>query len=256
CQLFFRLADFCMSALLLHLEDTPSRRGTLIVRQRQAWKKFIRPIVKDGSFRLRYRMNHGDFKNLYAMLRTRIENEENGGLGRNGTVAGEWALAGTLRWLAGGSIYEVMDGPHIARSTAYAKVQLTLKAILDCNRLRVKFPKKKEDIEKAALGFRNRSSQDVIRACVSAADGLCVWRRKPTKKEHPAPERFHSGHKKGMNMQAICNSDFVFTAVSCNTPCSTNEAWVSAHFDEAIAALPDPYYVLGDAAYGPSEKCW
>lgn len=54
----------------------------------------------------------------------------------------------------------------------------------------------------------------------------------------------------------MCNSDFVFTAVSCNTPGSTNDrqAWVSAHFDEAIAALPDPYYVLGDAAYGPSEK--
>lgn len=192
-----------MSTLLLHLEDAPSRRGELIVRQRQAWKKFIRPIVKDGSFRLRYRMNHGDFKNLYAMLRTRLEKEEDGGLGRNGTVAGEWALAGTLRWLAGGSIYEVMDGPHIARSTAYAKVRLTLEAILDCNRLRVKFPKKKEDLEKAASGFRNRSSQDVIRACVSAADGLCVRRRKPTKKEHPAPERFYSGHKKtvGMNMQ-------------------------------------------------------
>ena len=171
------------------------------MRQRQAWK-FIRPIAKGGSFRLRYSMRHGDLKNLYAMLRTRLEKEE-GRLGRNGTVCGEWALAGTLRWLAGGSINEVMDGPHIARTTAYAKVRLTLEALLDCNRPRVKFPSKTGELEKATLGFRNRSSQDVIRTCVSAADGLCVRRLKPTKNEHAAPERICSGHKKpvGMNMQ-------------------------------------------------------
>ncbi|CAN0528654.1 unnamed protein product, partial [Scytosiphon promiscuus] len=100
----------------------PRRRQGLIPRQRQAWKKFIRPIVKDGSFRLRYRMTYRDFKDLYAMLRKRLEKDEARGLGRNGTVAGEWALAGTLRYLAGGSFYEVMDGARIARSTSYANV--------------------------------------------------------------------------------------------------------------------------------------
>ena len=40
-------------------------------------------------------------------------------VGRNVTVAGEWTLAGALRWLAGGDIYEVIDGPRIIRSTVY-----------------------------------------------------------------------------------------------------------------------------------------
>ena len=69
-------------------------------------------IVEDGSFRLRYRMSYRDFKDLYTMLRKRLEKHDGSGVGRNGSVAEEWTLAGTLRYLAGGSIYEVMDGAN------------------------------------------------------------------------------------------------------------------------------------------------
>ena len=56
--------------------------------------------------------------------------------------------------------------------------------------------------------------------------------------------------------QAMCTSDFVFTAVACNTLGNTNyrQVWVSARFDKAVAALPDPCYALGDAAHGPSDN--
>ena len=72
-------------------------RPGLIPRESQAWKKFLRPKQKDGSFRLRYRMSYRDFKDVYTMLRKRPEKHEGSGVGRNGTLAGEWALAGTLR---------------------------------------------------------------------------------------------------------------------------------------------------------------
>ena len=65
------------------------RRRGLIPRERQAWKKFIRPIMKDGSYRLRYRMSYRDFKDLYTMLRKRLEKHDGSGVGRNGTVAAE-----------------------------------------------------------------------------------------------------------------------------------------------------------------------
>ena len=56
--------------------------------------------------------------------------------------------------------------------------------------------------------------------------------------------------------QAMCDARCVFTAVSCIAPGSTNDrqAWTLAGFDDAIAALPDQYFVVGDAAYGASEK--
>ncbi|CAN0412902.1 unnamed protein product, partial [Scytosiphon promiscuus] len=160
-------------------------------------------IIADGSFRLRYRMRQREFNKLYGMLRSRLEREEVKARGRNGVIAGEWALAGTLRWLAGASIYEVMDGPRIAKSTAYDMVSRTLDAINECKQLKIRFPEADDELRKVAVGFRLRSSQDVIRHCVGAADGLLVRRRKPSIKEHPAPDRFFSGHKKavGMNLQ-------------------------------------------------------
>lgn len=189
----------CMSAALLL-----QRRGAT-KRRRRDWKQFIRPILRDGSFRRRYRMSYRDFRDLYGMLRSRLEKDVGQGRGRNGIVTGEWALAGTLRWLAGGTIQEVMDGPRMARSTAYACIQSTLDAIVDCKRLRVRFPRTEEELDKAAAGFRGRSSQDVINNCVSAAGGLLVRRRKPTSREHVAPERFCSGHGNavGKNMQVL-----------------------------------------------------
>ena len=96
----------CCTFFIVHAstgEAMPMRRRGLIPRERQEWKKLIRPIVEDGAFRLRYRMSYRDFKDLYTMLRKRLEKHEGSGAGRNGTVAGEWALAGTLRYLAGGS---------------------------------------------------------------------------------------------------------------------------------------------------------
>ena len=54
----------------------------------------------------------------------------------------------------------------------------------------------------------------------------------------------------------MCDARYVFTAVSCIAPGSTKDrqAWTLAGFDEAIAALPNPYFVVGDAACGASEK--
>ena len=96
-----------------------------------------------------------------------------------------------------------MDGAHIARSTSYSNIQLGLGAILGCKTLRIKFPQTPQELKEAALGFRCHSSQDVIRNCVSAGDGLFVRRRKPTKQDYAASERFYSCHKKavGMNTQ-------------------------------------------------------
>ncbi|CAN0513277.1 unnamed protein product, partial [Discosporangium mesarthrocarpum] len=59
---------------------------------------------------------------------------------RNGIVAGEWVLASTLPWLSGGSYFEMMDGPTIAKSTAYSVFQRTLQAIYSCPDLAIIWP--------------------------------------------------------------------------------------------------------------------
>lgn len=155
---------------------------------------------------MRYRTPRKEFNKLYSILPKRLENDELRGSGRSGTIAGEWSLAGTLRWLAGGSIYEAMDGPHMARSTAYAHVSATMDAILDCKRLRIRFPTTPEELADAALGFEKRTTGGIMRSCVAAVDGFLIRRLKPTKHEHSAPDRYFSGHKMAVGTNFQVNS--------------------------------------------------
>ncbi|CAN0273187.1 unnamed protein product, partial [Pylaiella littoralis] len=239
------------------------RRGACVERSRQEWKDVIRPLVEDGSFKTRFRMQPREFRKLYKMLRGRLQYNSVRGKGHNGTVAGEWALAGTLQWLAGHGVSAAADGPNMANSTAYAKIKDGIDAINSCGRLRIKWPRTDEELRENSSGFRARSSQldPVLKHCVGALDGVLIRRTKPSIKEHPCPDRFFSGHKMtvGMNYQVcfvICDARYTVIAACCNTPGSTNDrlAYREANFDTLVESLPGKYYVLGDAAYGATNK--
>lgn len=58
----------------------------------QGWREFIRPIVKCGTFRMRYLMRYSEVRQLYGMLRMRPEGNELRWKHKNGTDAGEWAF--------------------------------------------------------------------------------------------------------------------------------------------------------------------
>ncbi|CAN0177197.1 unnamed protein product, partial [Pylaiella littoralis] len=217
------------------------RRGACVERSRQEWKDVIRPLVEDGSFKTRFRMQPGEFRKLCKMLRGRLQYNSVRGKGHNGTVAGEWALA-------------------MASSTAYAKIKDGIDAINICGRLRIKWPRTDEELRESSSGFRARSSQldPVLKHCVGALDGVLIRRTKPSIKEHPCPDRFFSGHKMtvGMNYQVICDARYTVIAACCNTPGSTNDrlAYREANFDTLVESLQGKYYVLGDAAYGRGDQ--
>ena len=54
----------------------------------------------------------------------------------------------------------------------------------------------------------------------------------------------------------MCDANYKIVTCCLNTPRRTNDrqAWVSARFNGLVASIPGPYYVVGDAAYTPSEK--
>ncbi|CAN0500229.1 unnamed protein product, partial [Scytosiphon promiscuus] len=56
--------------------------------------------------------------------------------------------------------------------------------------------------------------------------------------------------------QAICDARYKIIAACLNTPGSTNDrqAWASAKFDKLVGPLPEPFFVVGDAAYGASDQ--
>ncbi|CAN0438469.1 unnamed protein product, partial [Scytosiphon promiscuus] len=130
-------------------------------------------------------------------------------------------------------------------------------AVNACAELDCRWPEG-EDVASAAESFKKRSSNDVIRKCVGAMDGLFIRRVRPKATETSEPNSFFSGHKKGfgMNFQAICDAQYRIIAWTMNCPGSQNDrtAYKFSGFEELLKALPPGHYILGDAAYPPSDR--
>lgn len=113
------------------------RRGNLVRRERRSWHTYVKPMLEDGTFRQRFRMSYGDFMSLVDILRPKLQRDEKMGSLRNGCIPVEFQVAMALRFMAGGSVFEVMDAHGVAKSTAYATVRRVTDAIkqarvLDC----------------------------------------------------------------------------------------------------------------------------
>ncbi|CAN0062420.1 unnamed protein product [Discosporangium mesarthrocarpum] len=145
----------------------------------------------------------------------------------------------------------MMDGPTIAKSTAYSVFQRTLQAIYSCPDLAIIWPDD-DGLDNVAAGFRACSRQGITDRYVGAVDGLFIRMHKPRVKEHPASARFCSGHKKGFVPSLQVTSKL--GCMSC--PGSTNErtAWDMSNVKSKVEMLPDGYQTIGDAAYPPSDR--
>ncbi|CAM9347827.1 unnamed protein product, partial [Discosporangium mesarthrocarpum] len=121
-----------------------------------------------------------------------------------------------------------MDSATIASSTAYSVLHRTLEGINSCPDLAIVWPDD-DRLDHVAAGFKGRSWQGIMGRCVRAIDGLFFRIHKPRVKEHPPPARLYSRHKKGfgLNLQAICDARYIFTAGFLSYPGSTNDttAW-------------------------------
>ncbi|CAN0409681.1 unnamed protein product, partial [Discosporangium mesarthrocarpum] len=152
-----RLALACMGLCFLQarvLAAAPKKkpRHRLVHRQRVSWIEHIRPKLKDHTFQRRFKMDYPSFKFLYGLLRPKLNrNVEMANL-HNRVVAGEWALASILRWLSGGSYFEMMDGLTIACSTAYSVLHRKLEGINSCPDLAIIWPDV-DSLDHNAAGF-------------------------------------------------------------------------------------------------------
>ena len=167
-------------------EEPPRKRGKLVRRQRRAWDDFVRPMLADKTFRRRYRLSHDDFNVLVGLLRPKLErNSHMGGL-RNGAIPVEFQLAVALRFLAGGSIYELMDGHCVSKAAAYAVFHRVIDALNECRALDVVWPEG-EELEHQAKLFQIRSTNDAILKAIGAMDGLFLRVVKPSVFYHRHP---------------------------------------------------------------------
>ncbi|CAN0060380.1 unnamed protein product [Discosporangium mesarthrocarpum] len=141
-------------------------------------------MMEDQTFQRLFRMGFPSFNFIYGLLGPNLNLDVEMANLRNRVVAGEWALALTLRWLNGGTYFEMMDDPIIAKSKANSVLQRTLEAIYSCPDLGIVWPDDGR-LDHVAAGFRDRSRQGIMDRCVGAVDGLFIRTHKLPVKEHP-----------------------------------------------------------------------
>ncbi|CAB1107655.1 unnamed protein product [Ectocarpus sp. CCAP 1310/34] len=252
-----QLLELLMIMVLMDEGDPPQTRDKFVRRERRSWYTYAKPMVQDGTFRLRFRMDYTEFALLADMLRPKLERNERMGALRNGVIPVEFQLAMALRFLAGGSVFEVMDGNVIARSTAYAIVHRVIDAINQTRELDCVWPEGEDALDQCGM-YRRRSTNGVIRMCVGAMDGLFVRMTQPSLRRHVNPRSFYSGHKKGfgMNFQGVCNARYEIIAWTMNCPGSCNDRTAFKHsvFGTVLKTLPPGAYIVGDAAYPASDQ--
>jgi len=167
-------------------------------------------------------------------------------------------LSCTIRWLAGGSYLDIAMAHHLAVSTAYLYINETINDLDSI--LHLEFPYgNREHLKSISDGFtRGRSP---ISKCCGALDGLAIKIRKPSVGEVDNALSYYN--RKGffsLNCQAVCDSSYRFTFVSCVAAGSTHDS-TAFELSSLARFLRSPrsvelydYWIACDDAYAGGER--
>ena len=228
----------------------------------------IRQQLSDYHFRRAYRMTYEQFKDLVSLLSPILEQRRSSTDTRrkviNGVISDDLRVSICLRFLAGGSVYDIALVHGVAPQTVYSIVGQVLEAIMNCPALQISFPTDHEEQARIAEGFRAVSTAS-FDCCVGAIDGILIWIEKPSESSceswnHLQSGAFFCGRKSkfGFNMQAIADAKGRFIAVWIITPASASDyiSFTTSPLHRMLSRpgfLKEGYALFGDNAYVSNE---
>ena len=132
-------------------------------------------------------------------------------------------VGSALILLAGGRVLESMRTHGVAESSVYQNFYKFLDAVNNTPELEIKFDLHEDTLVNTASGFNKLSTYNLFSHCVGAIDGLAIKITCP--KGVMNQSGYYSGNKKSytLNMQAVCDSNCLFTSVSVKHIGSTND---------------------------------
>jgi hypothetical protein len=238
------------------LNDTEERNPGL-VEQRLLWDSFIGKYGDRPDFRRSIRMKLGSFNRLLSFIQHDIAVDELQASRRGTPILPELCLFCTIRYLAGASYLDIRFITGISVSSIFRVIWKTIKALVACPEIAIKFPKSADELMAAALEFENVSTGGCISNCVTVIDGYHLEIQTPPKKYAKNVQSFFSGHYQshGVNIQAACDSNcrFQFIGVAGPGVMGDRDAINEIELGELISHLPGLYCAIGDCAYTASE---
>jgi hypothetical protein len=190
------------------------RQPVNIVRDRITWDKHVSNLVKEGAFNRMYRMSIGSFNRLCMILDPLLSVDPvMSSLSTNQPkICTEIILSCFIRWVAGGSYLDIRTLAGISISSFYRVMGRCARAILDSDALAYKFPQTQEEIESAAAGFKNISTNNFLIGCVGVIDGLLLQIKVPAASEVGNVTAFFLGTTKLMAL--MCKQHATTSAAS------------------------------------------
>lgn len=210
-----------------------------------------------NHFRRSHRMSFEDFQVLADAVSPYMD-YANCNRGRNGPIPLRTALSATLRFMSGGSVYDIMQTHGLSHSSLYNCVWHTILAINRCSILQMQFPSTHEEQRKVANEFKSKSTAG-FDCCVGCIDGMLLWIEKPTKvdccKMKTGEARFYCSRKSrfGFNLQAVCDAHGRFMQVWIKTPGASSDflSFLRSNLYSELenGLLSEGFALFGDSAY-------
>ena len=228
---------------------------------RTRWREgYCRDLAeKENSFIAEYRLDPVSFDLQSEMLAPDLGvNEAMANLSsKSGLITNHSRLGCALIILAGGRRIEAMRTHGVSQSFTYYNLRSVVRAINSNPNLKIKCDTSSEALRTRASNFKALGDYDLFQYCVGAIDGLAIKTRTPNRNSYKNTARFMSGSKKMVciNMQAVCQSDLQFVAVTCKHVGCTNDAiaFETSSLRDVCNSLPFPYHWIGDNAYTLNE---
>lgn len=244
------------TAATVVIEDE-SRRIFVQRRKTSLRKDWQGHVAREGHqiFRRMYRMHLYYFNDLFQRIRSKIETRdvEMAIRSSGSAVCAEIRLAMTLRYLAGGSVWDIRSNFSVSKSEFYRSVWGVVDALNE------EFPIDLDisDVDKLKAieeGFAQKSRQNVIRGAIGAIDGCLIPQKNPGSSVENAG-RYYCARKEKYSilLMAMCDADrrFLWFDMSCTPTTHDSLAWLTTELGQRFerGELPSPFFVLGDSAF-------
>jgi hypothetical protein len=233
------------------------RKGKYRVQRRHPC--FVRDIIQrltPKEFHQRYRMSPKSFllltSKLYSHLRLgrRLKS-----INRNTIrwMTPEVKVAVTLRYLAGGQVYDIADYFGFHPTSVNRAINETMRAILKSSIGKHTFKAKNRTwlAGKARLYQGLRVTNPLAEKCVACVDGIAIKIQRPDERYGPKDYQNRKGFF-AMVCQGICDAEHRFLVFDCASPGRTHDSLALTRtqvFEALSEGLPDSHWIAGDAAY-------
>jgi hypothetical protein len=239
------------------------KRNKRRVYVRLDWDRYWKDSLHDPSFERDIRMKRISFLKLVDLLRDDLAVHQEMASIRGGEVSPELCVYLTIRYLSGGHYCDIIRFLGISPATFYYCLQKTTMAIVHNRSLQIVFPTSEDHCQLLARDYKKISYKEAIVNCVGCVDGYLLGINVPSRQQAGNVRTYFNGHyqKYGINVQTCCDSNCIFTYFELSALGSTNDRVAikeeqddGRSLHQIIEQLPDPYVIIGDAAYEPSEK--